>query len=91
MVLIPYLLVVVHRNAEQPGEIHQAAVAHHVGNVPTAQRGRDAEEEQDEDGVSDDAAHLQAVARREDVPVIGRGRYLRACARRNLLLDSYMG
>ena len=53
-----YLLVAVHRDAEQPGEIHQAAVAHYVGDVSTAKRGRDAEEEQDEDGVPDDAADL---------------------------------
>ena len=54
----PYLLVAVHRDAKQPGEIHQAAVAHYVGDVSAAKRGRDAEEEQDEDGVPDDAADL---------------------------------
>lgn len=94
--MFSYLLVVVHRDAEQPGEIHQTAVAHHVGDVPAAKRGRDVEEEQDEDGVPDDAAHLQAVARREDVPVIWtdgmseRARALPARARQNPLPDSYM-
>jgi hypothetical protein len=69
----------VHCDPEQLGEVHQAAAADHDSDVPVAERGRDDEEDQDQDRVPVHAAHLQAVARREDFPV---GRREVMCAAR---------
>ena len=62
----------VHRDPEQPGEGDQAAAAHHVGHLPPEERRRHPQEDQDQDRISHHAAHLQAVAGREDLSVIKR-------------------
>ena len=61
----------VHRDPEQPGEGDQAAAAHHVGHLPPEERRRHPQEDQDQDRISHHAAHLQAVAGREDLSVEG--------------------
>ena len=62
-------LLSVRRDPEQLGEVDQASAADHVGHVPAAEHGRDVATEQGNGRIPDDAAHISAVARREDVPV----------------------
>ena len=66
-----YLCFAVCGDAQQSGEAHQAPAADHAGHVPVSQRRRNPEEET-EDRVPGNVAHLPALAGRENLPVRGR-------------------
>ena len=54
---------------EQPGEVDQAAAAHHAGDLPAQERRRHVTPQQGHGRVPDHAAHLQTLARRKNLPV----------------------
>lgn len=55
---------------QQPGEVDQAAVAHHAGHLPAQERRRHVTPQQGHGRVPHHPAHLQALARRKDLPVM---------------------